>query len=457
MRELVLHCLEAQAEALSDALLEAGVLSVSVEDADFGTDDERPLFGEPGTEPDVQAWDRNRVVALLPDGADPAQIMAEAAEAGELDPALFQDWSLRDVPDADWVRLTQSQFGPIQVAERLWIVPSWHRDNPDVPGLDLDAADGAIHIELDPGLAFGTGSHPTTHLCLAWLEAELPAGATLLDYGCGSGILAIAARKLGAGPTQAVDIDPQAVQSTVFNAQVNGVELDAMLPDGLKDGTFQVVVANILSNPLKVLAPMLAGRVAPGGQLVLSGVLERQAEEVAAAYAPWIAMSVCARATAGSACTAARPERIAAAQRHGFDHPLPALRHRLQGGAGPVADPQWPGALRRLLHGVRRPGQSGAARGRSRAAGRDAGSHAGRDCGPGRRAGPCGSSLGSARDSDCPGFRAGAAVGRRACFLAIPGAALGAAAIHDAARRAAQPRTDPPAGAGPGRARRRAG
>ena len=166
------------------------------------------------------------------------------------------------MPDADWVRLTQSQFGPIQVAERLWIVPSWHRDNPDVPGLDLDAADGAIHIELDPGLAFGTGSHPTTHLCLAWLEAELPAGATLLDYGCGSGILAIAARKLGAGPTQAVDIDPQAVQSTVFNAQVNGVELDAMLPDGLKDGTFQVVVANILSNPLKVLAPMLAGRVA---------------------------------------------------------------------------------------------------------------------------------------------------------------------------------------------------
>ena len=291
MRELVLHCLEAQAEALSDALLEAGVLSVSVEDADFGTDDERPLFGEPGTEPDVQAWDRNRVVALLPDGADPAQIMAEAAEAGELDPALFQDWSLRDVPDADWVRLTQSQFGPIQVAERLWIAPSWHRDNPDVPGwtwMPPTAPSTSNSIRL----AFGTGSHPTTHLCLAWLEAELPAGATLLDYGCGSGILAIAARKLGAGPTQAVDIDPQAVQSTVFNAQVNGVELDAMLPDGLKDGTFQVVVANILSNPLKVLAPMLAGRVAPGGQLVLSGVLERQAEEVAAAYAPWIAMSV---------------------------------------------------------------------------------------------------------------------------------------------------------------------
>ncbi|CAB5516185.1 Ribosomal protein L11 methyltransferase [Achromobacter anxifer] len=294
MRELVLHCLEAQAEALSDALLEAGVLSVSVEDADLGTDDERPLFGEPGTEPDVQAWDRNRVVALLPDGADPAQIMEEAAAAGELDPAVFEGWSLRDVPDADWVRLTQSQFGPIHIAERLWIVPSWHRDNPDVPAFEPDASaqDGAIHIELDPGLAFGTGSHPTTHLCLAWLEAELPAGATLLDYGCGSGILAIAARKLGAGPTQAVDIDAQAVQSTIFNAEVNHVELQAMLPDGLAEGTFEVVVANILSNPLKVLAPMLAGRVAAGGHLVLSGVLERQAEEVAAAYAPWIAMSV---------------------------------------------------------------------------------------------------------------------------------------------------------------------
>ncbi len=291
MRELVLHCLEAQAEVLSDALLEAGALSVSVEDADFGTDCERPLFGEPGTEPDVQAWDRNRVVALLPDGADPAQLLEEAlAEAG-LNADAAQDWSLRDVPDADWVRLTQSQFAPIQIAERLWIVPSWHRDDPAVTTHEAGAED-AIHIELDPGLAFGTGSHPTTHLCLAWLEAELPPGAPMLDYGCGSGILAIAARKLGSGPVTAVDIDPQAVQSSADNARINGVELDAMLPDGLREGTFQVVVANILSNPLKVLAPMLAARVAPGGDLVLSGVLERQAEDVAAAYAPWLKMSV---------------------------------------------------------------------------------------------------------------------------------------------------------------------
>jgi len=291
MRELVLHCLEAQAEALSDALLEAGVLSVSVEDADLGTEAERPLFGEPGTEPDVQAWDRNRVVALLPDGADPAQVYEQAMAGAGLDPIQVGGWTLRDVPDADWVRLTQSQFGPIHIAQRLWIVPSWHRDDPAVPGLAA-LGDDAIHIELDPGLAFGTGSHPTTHLCLAWLEAELPAGATVLDYGCGSGILAIAARKLGAGATDAVDIDPQAVQATADNARVNQVQLQAMLPDALADGAYQVVVANILSNPLKVLAPMLAGRVAPGGQLVLSGVLERQADEVAAAYAPWLAMSV---------------------------------------------------------------------------------------------------------------------------------------------------------------------
>lgn len=294
MRELVLNCREAQAEAFSDALLEAGALSVSVEDADEGTAGERPLFGEPGTEPDVQAWDRNRVVALLPDGADPAQLLEAALDYAGLDASLGRDWSLRDVPDADWVRLTQSQFGPIEISPKLWIIPSWHREEM-ASGENAAAAalaPDAIRIELDPGLAFGTGSHPTTHLCLAWLENAMPAGATLLDYGCGSGILAIAARKLGAGVTLAVDIDPQAVQSTADNAAVNRVELSAMLPDGLPEGTFQVVVANILSNPLKVLAPMLAGRVAPGGHLVLSGVLERQAEEVAAAYAPWIAMSV---------------------------------------------------------------------------------------------------------------------------------------------------------------------
>jgi ribosomal protein L11 methyltransferase len=295
MRELVLICPEAQAEALSDALLDAGALSVSVEDADGDTDAERPLFGEPGLEPDVQAWHRNRLVALLPDGLDHGQVLEQVRALGVGD---YQegDWSLREVPDADWVRLTQAQFKPIEVGERIWIVPSWHRGHPDVPAADIDPSNGSesklIHIELDPGLAFGTGSHPTTHLCLEWLAANLQGRETVLDYGCGSGILAIAAQLLGASSTLAVDIDEQAVQSTRYNAEVNRVEVQAMLPDQLTAGRFQVVVANILSNPLKVLAPMLANRVLPGGHLVLSGVLERQAREVADAYSPWLAMEV---------------------------------------------------------------------------------------------------------------------------------------------------------------------
>lgn len=306
MRELVLHCPEAQAEALSDALLEAGVLSVSVEDADSDTDAEQPLFGEPGTEPEVQAWRHNRVVALLPDGTDPEQILEQAQAVIGRD-HLEGGWTLREVPDADWVKLTQSQFGPIHIGERLWIVPSWHRDDPAVPPLEngSSARAGAIHIELDPGLAFGTGSHPTTHLCLEWLESNLEPGQTVLDYGCGSGILAIAAKLLGAGVTTGVDIDEQAVRATEYNAQVNRSQLHAMLPDALPDGQFEVVVANILSNPLKVLAPMLANRVAPGGSLVLSGVLERQALEVAQAYAPWLALSVW-RARDGWVCLSGR-------------------------------------------------------------------------------------------------------------------------------------------------------
>jgi ribosomal protein L11 methyltransferase len=281
MRELVFDCPEEQAEALSDALLEAGVLSVSVEDADFGTEDEKPLFGEPGLEPETQAWSRNRVVALLPDGEDPAQLLADACEAvGFGEPA----WALREVPDADWVRLTQSQFEPIEIESRIWIVPSWH-EVPEHPG--------TISLRLDPGLAFGTGSHPTTHLCLAWLADNLKQGASVLDYGCGSGILAIAASKLGAGRTVGIDIDPQAVQSATANAQANGVDIEFGLPDAGHQGwRADVVVANILSNPLKVLAPMLCDRVLPGGHLILSGVLERQAEEVAAVYAPFLPLTV---------------------------------------------------------------------------------------------------------------------------------------------------------------------
>lgn len=302
MRELVLNCPESQAEAWSDALLEAGALSVSVEDADGDTEHEQALFGEPGTEPEVLAWRRNRLVALLADGDDPAQLLA--ALDGLAGPApVAGDWFLRDVPDADWVRLTQSQFGPIVVSERIWIVPSWHRDDAGLPS--AGARDGIVRIELDPGLAFGTGSHPTTHLCLEWLAAHLQGGETVLDYGCGSGILAIAARLLGAGPTRGVDIDEQAVLATARNADTNHVDVQACLPDDLPAGTSQVVVANILSNPLKLLAPMLAARVAPGGWLALSGVLERQADEVCQAYAPHLPLQVWA-ARDGWVCLSGR-------------------------------------------------------------------------------------------------------------------------------------------------------
>jgi ribosomal protein L11 methyltransferase len=254
-----------------------------VEDADEGTDAERPLFGEPGMEPAEAAWEHSRVVALADADADHAAIVAEAAAACDIAPPSY---TLRNVAEQDWVRLTQSQFEPIHIGKNIWVVPSWH-DVPDPNGLVL---------ELDPGLAFGTGSHPTTRLCMEWLEAHPPKGATVLDYGCGSGILAMVASKLSAGKVYGVDIDPQAIESARYNSERNRCKIAYFLPEEFTatspTETFGVVVANILSSPLKLMAPMLSSRVAPGGFLVLSGILARQADEVAAAYAPFIALSV---------------------------------------------------------------------------------------------------------------------------------------------------------------------
>jgi ribosomal protein L11 methyltransferase len=286
--EVVIEIAREHAEALSDALMEAGALSVSVEDADEGTEQEKPLFGEPGMEPKEAAWDHSRVVALTDVDADQAAIVAEAASAIGL--AASPVFSTRPVADADWVRLTQSQFEPIHIGTNIWVVPSWH-EAPDPNGLIL---------ELDPGLAFGTGSHPTTRLCMEWLEAHPAPGKSVLDYGCGSGILAMVAKKLGADDVAGVDIDPQAIESARANAERNNCEITYYVPDEFAAspnerharGKFDIVVANILSSPLKLMAPMLSGRVAPGGSLVLSGVLARQAEEVAAAYAPFIKLGV---------------------------------------------------------------------------------------------------------------------------------------------------------------------
>jgi ribosomal protein L11 methyltransferase len=283
--ELTLRAPQALVEPVSDALIdELDALSVSVEDADAGSDAERALFGEPGLPAPAAGWERSTVKALFD-----SEATAEAAAAL----LLAQRWTeglhvqgLATVPDEDWVRLTQSQFEPVPITDSFWVVPSWH---------EPPAAAQQV-IRLDPGLAFGTGTHPTTRMCLRWLAAP-PAGARftrVLDYGCGSGILAIGAALMGSAAVDAVDIDPAAVASTQDNAKSNGVVLNAGLPDAAH-GAYGVVLANILATPLKLLAPLLAGHVAPGGWLVLAGILERQADDVAAAYAPYLPLAVAER------------------------------------------------------------------------------------------------------------------------------------------------------------------
>ena len=272
----------AKAEALSDALMEAGALSVSIEDADANTEAERPQFGEPGHLP-TALWDHSRVIALFDATADPAELgamLAEAARAAGFD--AVPPFSTETVAEQNWVQLTQSQFDPIRITDRLWIVPSWH-EAPDA---------GAINIELDPGMAFGTGSHPTTRLCLEWLcEAVVP-GCSVLDYGCGSGILGIAAAKLGAGEVLGIDIDEKAVEAARDNAARNQAAMRLQHSAVPLGDAFALVVANILTNPLCVLAPAIAARVAPGGRVALSGVLETQAAQVVEAWAPHIALHV---------------------------------------------------------------------------------------------------------------------------------------------------------------------
>jgi ribosomal protein L11 methyltransferase len=273
-------------DILSEALEALEALSLSVEDADAQTPAEQALFGEPGMPPPQAGWNRSRIVALFPDeaAATEAQALLQAQDFFEGCSAV----AVAPVPEQDWVRLTQSQFAPVEITPEFWIVPTWHEP----------PAQARQVIRLDPGLAFGTGTHPTTRMCLSWTAGGLPqqggqapALGRVLDYGCGSGILAIGAAKFGASDLDAVDIDPAAVQSTLANAQANGVQVRAGLPD-LATGAYQTVLANILATPLKVLAPLLCAHVAPGGVLVLAGILERQAEELQQAYAPYCALSV---------------------------------------------------------------------------------------------------------------------------------------------------------------------
>lgn len=267
------------AESLSDALMEQGALSVQVEDADAGTERETPQFGEPGSL-NTPLWNQSRLIALFEPGVEVVGRVAAACAACGIDD--LPDFDISEVAEQNWVQLTQSQFDPIRINERLWIVPSWH-EPPDP---------SAINLELDPGLAFGTGSHPTTRLCLDWLCAQPLQGAAVLDYGCGSGILGIAAARLGAREVVGVDIDPKALEAAADNAARNGVSMQLQHSSAALPRQFDVVVANILTNPLCVLAPALCGHLAAGGKMVLSGVLDSQAEQVIEAYAPWVQLVV---------------------------------------------------------------------------------------------------------------------------------------------------------------------
>ncbi len=292
--ELALVCREADVEIVSDALMEIDALAVSVEDADADTEAEHALFGEPGMPAPAAGWERSVVKALFP--AEP-----EATEAATL--ILAQDWAadvhvqaIQAVPEQDWVRLTQSQFAPVEITPAFWIVPSWHQAPPQAQRV----------MRLDPGLAFGTGTHPTTRMCLRWIATHGGNWPRVLDYGCGSGILAIGAALHGAQAIDAVDIDPAAITSSRDNAAANGVTLRTGLPE-LAQGEYPLVIANILATPLKLLAPLLCGHVAPGGHLILAGILSRQADELKAAYAPWLALDVSDEEDGWILMTARRP------------------------------------------------------------------------------------------------------------------------------------------------------
>ena len=284
MFELVLQVDEALVEPLTEALIdELNAQSASVEDADAEGLQEQPLFGEPGQPAPRAAWQHSRVVALFA-REDAAQAAAALLLARHGDGGLQLE-ALRPVAEQDWVRLTQSQFEPVAITESFWIVPTWHT----VPAAAVRA------IRLDPGLAFGTGTHPTTRMCLRWIARQAPALARqwtrVLDYGCGSGVLAIAAALHGAEGIDAVDIDPSAVDAARANASANGVTLRCAAPE-LADGAYALVLANILATPLRVLAPLLCDRVAAGGHLVLAGILDRQADELRRAYAPWLTLAI---------------------------------------------------------------------------------------------------------------------------------------------------------------------
>ena len=282
------------ADDWAEALLGAGAIAVDVADARAGTALETTLDMQAETA--LCAWERARITAFFPSGAD---IDAALACAGEAIGRVAGSHDLETIPQDDWVRRTRDQFIPIRASERVWVVPSWREP--------VEAS--ALNLEIDPGLAFGTGSHPSTRLCLQWLDAKLEQGASVLDYGCGSGILAIAAARLGAGSVVGVDVDDQALRTSRENARRNGVKARFVHPRSLPASAFDVVVANILAGPLEQLATRLARRVAMGGHIVLSGILEAQAGALVAAYGRWFNIGIWARDDGWVALAGSRKHR----------------------------------------------------------------------------------------------------------------------------------------------------
>lgn len=281
-QEFTLWVKAQDAEKVADQLLDLGALSVGIEDAYENSSAEEPLFDDPvsrnlAEEKPMQLWQHSLLRILFNEQEKAVEqklqlaLLVSSATAFKIEQRL--------IPEQDWVQSIQAQFRAIAISDRLWVVPSWEKVNKGVEHI----------ISLDPGLAFGTGSHPTTYLCLQWLDKYLKPGSSVMDYGCGSGILAIAAKKLGAGKVVGVDIDPQAISASKENSHKNQVAIDYFLVDDFRDSnTFDVVIANILANPLRLLAELLVDKVAPGGYLLLSGLLESQAQELIGRYRPLI-------------------------------------------------------------------------------------------------------------------------------------------------------------------------
>lgn len=280
----VTFTLEAEdVEKWSDTLLEQGAISISIEDAYANTDHEYPLFGEPEKKelPEEEQWPTSQISILLNDNINYRYLISSVATfLNKKEPKII---ACKRIKEQDWVKLTQSQFTPIEVGEKIIITPSWTKKLKNIK---------PIRIVLDPGLAFGTGSHPTTQLCIEWLESVTKSTDTVLDYGCGSGILAIVADFCGAKNVVGVDIDPNAILTSKQNSTLNQRNIKFYSVDECPNQQFDIVVANILSNPLKMLAPLLSNKLSQAGIIALSGILNRQTSDIINAYKPFIQLNI---------------------------------------------------------------------------------------------------------------------------------------------------------------------